>query len=420
MTLKPRLKRLIEALQGGLLERNTPVKLALLAALSGEHLLLVGPPGTAKSQLAKRLQSAFAEATYFERLLTRFSVPEELFGPLSIKALEEDRYLRQTAGYLPTASVAFIDEIFKANSAILNSLLTLLNERQFDNGMERQSTPLISVVAASNELPEGPELAALYDRFLLRFHVAPVSDDAFTDLLTLSGNNPPPAADIRLTHQDLASVQAAATKVHLPQSMQRILLELRLYLREQNIYVSDRRWRKVVKLLQVSAATNGQTEVNAYDGWVLQHCLWSEPDQSQLIRVWYDERLHVDPDFRPELLADIVDSWQKRVDEAGRVTEPELTSPDVTTRHPRAYIDAQVRQMRERAEEFDAHRRDLERTLADVDRSVDAHLWVDPALKAHAKRSIASASETIADQRAQLLELAVRLDRLPSEEDGAR
>jgi MoxR-like ATPase len=120
-------------LQAGLLERETEVRLLLLAALCGEHLLLLGPPGTAKSELSRRL-SKLTGGKYFERLLTRFSVPEELFGPLSMRGLENDLYVRQLEGYLPTAEVAFIDEIFKANSAILNALLTLLNERLFDNG----------------------------------------------------------------------------------------------------------------------------------------------------------------------------------------------------------------------------------------------------------------------------------------------
>src|SRR4029453_18748024 len=117
---------------------------------------------------------AFEGATYFERLLTRFSVPEEVFGPLSLKALERDEYTRLTAGYLPTASVAFLDEIFNANSAILNALLTLLNEREFDNGTRRETTPLATVVGASNQLPEGAELGALQDRFLFRCEVRPV------------------------------------------------------------------------------------------------------------------------------------------------------------------------------------------------------------------------------------------------------
>ena len=125
-------------------------------------LTFTGPP-EGESEIGKR--SAFTKGQYFERLLTRFSVPEELFGPLSMVGLEKDMYVRKIDGYLPTAQVAFVDEIFKANSAILNSLLTILNERLFDNGSERIEVPLLCLVGASNELPESEELDALYDRF---------------------------------------------------------------------------------------------------------------------------------------------------------------------------------------------------------------------------------------------------------------
>ena len=151
----------------------------LLAALCSEHLLLLGPPGTAKSELSRRL-SSLTGGEYFERLLTRFSVPEELFGPLSIKGLERDEYNRKTEGYLPTAEVAFVDEIFKANSAILNALLTLLNERLFDNGTDRLPVPLLCLVGASNELPESEEKTELlaqqqrlldaYDKLAAKYH----------------------------------------------------------------------------------------------------------------------------------------------------------------------------------------------------------------------------------------------------------
>ena len=290
--IKDRVCRIRDSLGTGLVERDLAVRLALLAALSGEHLLLVGPPGTAKSLVARRLRHAFENTSYFERLLTRFSVPEELFGPLSIKGLEEDRYERLTESYLPTASIAFLDEIFKANSAILNALLTLLNEREFDNGTRRDETPLVAVVAASNELPEGEELDALFDRFLLRLHVDPVSREAFRELLRLRGSDELSVPEgLRLTGEDLAEVQECAEDVEVTNDVLGLLHDLQGWCIAEEISVSDRRWRKVVKLLQTSALTNGRDTVSIWDCWLLQHCLWSDAEDRERIYGWYASRV---------------------------------------------------------------------------------------------------------------------------------
>src|SRR5271163_4516265 len=164
-----KLSSIREELNHLILERADLIDGALCALLSASHVLIIGPPGTAKSMLADELCRRIDGAEYFQWLLTKFSTPEEIFGAVSLKGLEQDDYRRVTTDKLPEAHIAFLDEIFKANSSILNALLTLINERIFHNGRERVRVPLITLFGASNELPDEEELTALYDRFMLRF-----------------------------------------------------------------------------------------------------------------------------------------------------------------------------------------------------------------------------------------------------------
>lgn len=315
LPLKERLRLLRDALAEGLVERGTPVRLALLAALAGEHVLLVGPPGTAKSEIARRLRLAFHDASWFERLLTRFTVPEELFGPLSIQALEQDVYRRHTQGYLPTASIAFLDEVFKANSAILNALLTLLNEREFDNGTARERTPLVCVVGATNELPEANEgMEALYDRFLLRCHVGPVTEASFLKLLGVPGTPAFVPEEWRLTPADLERIRAEARLVRVGDGIVHLLAGLRKHLGEQRMQVSDRRWRKIVELLKVAAYTDGRDKVSIWDCALLQHCTWERPEQRQVVQAWYEVRAGSGQASDPASFVRLTDAWEKRVE----------------------------------------------------------------------------------------------------------
>ena len=307
-----RMRSLLTALGHGLLEREAPVRLALLAALAGEHVLLIGPPGTAKSALARRLHSAFAQTRYFERLLTRFSTPEELFGPLSLKALEDDRYERLTDGFLPTAGIAFLDEVFKANSAILNALLTLLNEREFDNGTQRFVTPLISVVGASNEVPSDDALHAFYDRFLLRVPVAPVGDDNFTALLSL--DEAAPQIDAPLLPAEREAVAVAAARVVLSERFVAACTALRQWLTtHDHPALSDRRWRQFVALARTAAASEGREAVDEYDLWLAPYVASAKPDSVPALQAWFEDDLLATPPHEAPWLERAVQAFEKQL-----------------------------------------------------------------------------------------------------------
>ncbi len=294
--LQAAVRQHLRSLEHGLLERETAARLLLLAALAGEHVLLIGPPGTAKSELARRLHRVFDGARYFERLLTRFSTPEELFGLLSLKALEDDRYERLIDGYLPTAGIAFLDEVFKANSAILNALLTLLNEREFDNGSARLRTPLISVIGASNESPSDESLLAFHDRFLLRVPVAPVGDSSFEALLRLGDAqaDPPPAAPAApapLTAADRAALLAGRAGVARGDEALAALTALRAWVAELGLTVSDRRWRQLVALMRCAAASEGRDQLDAVDLWLAPYVLSVEPQTLVRVADWVSVEL---------------------------------------------------------------------------------------------------------------------------------
>ena len=288
--MRDRFLRLTAALTHGIHERDDALKLGLLALVAGESLFLLGPPGTAKSLVARRLKAALSGARAFEYLMGRFSTPEEIFGPLSIAGLRDrDVFERRTAGYLPEADVAFLDEVWRASPPIQNTLLTILNEKRFRNGDHETRVPLKLLVAASNRAPAGEEGAeAFWDRFVVRLEVAPLSTEAgFRGLVTDTSDLYQPRVEDGdvLTAGEWEALQMGIDLVETPDEVVEALSHLRQTLLDEPnpIVVSDRRWKKASRLLRACAVLHGRAFVDGQDLGLLEHVLWDRPEQKARI-----------------------------------------------------------------------------------------------------------------------------------------
>ncbi len=266
------------------------VDLMIISLLAREHLLLVGPPGTAKSELVKRfvlLLGARKDAgDLFEYLLTRFTEPNEIFGPIDIRQFQSGIFTRNIEGALPKARIAFLDEVFKANSAILNALLTILNERFFFNGLQQVPVPLNSVFGATNEVPDGDDLAALLDRFLLRVRTDNVEERRFLDLLNAGWNiererirrgRNEEIAPVLDSLDDLAVAYYSLETVDLT-GIYDEYRELVRQIRGEGITLSDRRAVKLLKLIAAATLLRQERVATPADLWVLFH-IWNKPEQ---------------------------------------------------------------------------------------------------------------------------------------------
>jgi len=273
-SLQSRFHGLANQLKAQYFERDAIVSGMMCAAIAGEHVLLLGEPGTAKSALVRGFCAGFGGANYFEWLLSKYSVPEELFGPLSLAELKRGVYSRVTVGKLPEAEIVFLDEIFKSNSGVLNSLLAAINERKFHDGNSVKTIPLRLCVGASNELPEGSELAALYDRFLVRYWVDPIKSLKSMSAMLVAGDQ---SIGVAASLADWTKAQAEAKQICFPAVAVDALLSLKAKVEADGVSVSDRRWKRIVGLLRANAWLSEDTEVSTDHFEILADCLWSDP-----------------------------------------------------------------------------------------------------------------------------------------------
>lgn len=311
MSYKHRIESIVKSLRQGVYEKDEALKLVLLSFLSGKSAFLYGPPGTAKSLVARRVALAFevsdSEKTdfggcdFFAYLMNRFSTPEEIFGPIDIAALKNNKLTRNTQGYLPTAHFAFLDEIWKSSPAILNTLLTIINEKIYRDGNMDIKVPLKGLVCASNEFPAPNQgLEALYDRLIVRLKVLPVEKKTSFEALLKGTDEAQITIANPITLKELQDIAQKAKNATFSQQALEALHTLKSSIKSHNkslqtdidqnsepsepIYISDRRWVAMAMLLRTAAVLSDRDEVLPIDIMLLKHCLWSDEAQTQTIQ----------------------------------------------------------------------------------------------------------------------------------------
>ncbi len=307
--LARRLQEGARHLEQQFLGKEEIIRLLFISALAGEHLVMVGPPGTAKSAIVRAFAQVI-DARYFDYLLTRFTEPNEIFGPVDIQAFRQGTYRRRIEKMLPEAEVVFLDEIFKANSAILNSLLTLVNARRFTHGVNTVRVPLISLFAASNEVPTDEALSAIFDRFLLRVRCDYLDSYHFRGLLqkgslleTAQMSEQPPVRKVA-TAAELLSVQRRFGEVmRMSEEFLATFKGLVFQIRSEGIGLSDRRVVKLLKLFAASAVFDGREQVNDADFFILRH-VWNTPEQEEILQ---------------EIVGPVLDRWYESHPDLGRI-----------------------------------------------------------------------------------------------------
>jgi MoxR-like ATPase len=347
MNVKNKIENLLAELNSGIYEKEEAIALSLLSSIAGESIFLLGPPGVAKSLIARRLKYAYQDAKVFEYLMSRFSTPDEIFGPVSISKLKDkDKYERIVDNYLPSATVVFLDEIWKAGPSIQNTLLTVLNEKIFRNGEEEIPVPIKALISASNELPAKDQgLEALWDRFLVRLVVEGIEDkEKFHEMTEMSRPNEPEIAD-SISEDEYHDWSKKVDSIKIPDNVRQVIDVIRDYIARHNqkeenaenqMYASDRRWRKIVRLLRTSAFLNDRTEVDLMDCFLIKHCIWNEQAQTNTAFQFVVEAIEKHG-YVPSLALPEIEDELKEIDEDVK----EWTKGEKSVKVPKEYGTSQ-------------------------------------------------------------------------------
>ncbi len=337
-------------------ERDELIHGTVLALLTRNHIYVVGPPGTAKSMIIRETSDCVKGANYWERLFTRYTVPDEVFGPVKLSKLKEDKFERKIETSLPNANFAFVDEIFKANSSILNSLLTILNERLYHNDGKAINVPLETMMSASNELPEDrEELGALWDRFLLKYRVKDVQGSQnFKTLMDTKD----PDVDIELSLDEIHQAQEEIKNVDLSEDVLDMVVEIRNMLKADGIIPSTRRFREAMPIVKAQAWLDGRQKAHVRDLQVLSHILWDDLDHIHIVREKIMDLVNPHERRAQVLIDGIRDAWKQvtKVPEDASDSELIQTASEALTK-----INKNIEKLRNEKEEMEEKGRNTDK-----------------------------------------------------------